>query len=226
MTISGITPRVPELRAAADQPRSISGYGAVFYRADTPGTEYWLWSDTVERIMPGAFDEVIKSAPDVRSAYNHDFNFLLGRTSAKTLSLSVDATGLRYDVTPPASRADVIESVSRGDVSGSSFMFIPQSTTWREERIDGMTIYIREITSVGVELFELGPVAWPAYEATTAEARGRSPHGIEPRFTAWLGEHRTAAMQERDRWFQRRGGAARIQRAARCVEIELAAIPR
>jgi len=220
MNIAGITTRLPELRDDSSPAKQITGYGAVYYRAGEPGTEYWLWNDTVERIMPGAFDEAIRTNADVRSAFNHDFNFLLGRTSSKTLALSVDAIGLKYDVTPPATRADVLESVQRRDVSGSSFMFVPISTTWKEERVDNSTIYIREITNV--ELYEVGPVGWPAYEATTAEARGDTPHGITSRFAHWLSEHRTNATKERDRWLLSRGAARRRDRVLRCVEIELA----
>ncbi len=222
MTIAGITTRLPELRADTDQPKQITGYGAVYYRAGEPGTEYWLWNDTVERIMPGAFDEAVRTAADVRSAFNHDFNFLLGRTTAGTLLLSLDATGLKYEVTPPATRADVLELVQRRDVSGSSFMFVPVSTTWKEERIDGNTIYIREITNV--ELFEVGPVGWPAYEATTAEARGNTPAAVTSRFAAWLTEHRTNATKDRDRWLLSRGAVSRRnrERFLKCVEIELA----
>lgn len=223
-TISGITPLAPESRADGQAaPSRISGYGAVYYRAGDPGTEYWLWEDVVERIMPGAFDEAISANVDCRSCFNHDFNLLLGRTSSKSLAISVDATGLRYEVTPPESRRDVIDLVNRRDVNGSSFMFAPTVTTWREEKLQsGMTLYVREINSIGVNLYELGPVAWPAYEATTAEARSGVPTGAHARFATWLAEHRKCAIAERDEWLSRRSGVAARQRTLKAIEIELA----
>lgn len=51
-----------------------------------------------EVIKPGAFDDVL--GDDVRALFNHDPNFILGRSSAGTLSLSVDDRGLRYENRP------------------------------------------------------------------------------------------------------------------------------
>lgn len=222
-TISGLTRMAPEVRADAQQPSRIAGYGAVYYRAGDAGTEYWLWDDVVERIMPGAFDQAIAENVDCRSCYNHDFNLLLGRSTAKTLTLSVDAVGLRYEVTPPAARADVIDLVNRRDVTGSSFMFQPTVTTWREEKLPtGATLFVREINSVGVNLYELGPVAWPAYEATTAEARSGVPNGAHSRFATWLTEHRKIAIAERDQWLAARSTVAARDRFLKTVAVELA----
>ena len=99
---------------------AIVGYGAVFFREGDPGTEYQLWSDTYERIMPGAFDRAIRE-DDCRSFFNHDPNLILGRSTAGTLLLSIDNVGLKYEVEPPDSEParHVLESVRRGDVSGS-----------------------------------------------------------------------------------------------------------
>ena len=43
-----------------DGKRFIKGYAAVYYREGDKGTEYALWDDLFERILPGAFDEAIK----------------------------------------------------------------------------------------------------------------------------------------------------------------------
>lgn len=152
------------------QPATIRGYGAVFYNPEVPGSEYKLFDDMVERIMPGAFDRALQE-DDVRSLFNHDPNYLLGRNKSGTLRLSVDAVGLLYEVDPPASRADVVDSVQRGDVDGSSFMFEITDVAWREEARDEKTLIIREIRDV--QLWEVGPVVFPAYEASTAGLRNR-----------------------------------------------------
>lgn len=161
------TPGAVQCRAAEEgQPATISGYGAVFYDAADPGTEYRIWDDLVERIMPGAFDRAIRE-DDVRSFFNHNPDMILGRSTAGTLKLSVDAKGLRYEVQPPASRADVIESLYRGDVSGSSFMFIADDVQFRIT--DGVEI----VEILAVRLLEVGPVVFPAYQSATSEVRAR-----------------------------------------------------
>lgn len=177
-TISSELSRL-EIREDGQPPR-IEGYGAVYFRAGDPGTEYRLWADTYERIMPGAFDEAVKA--DVRSLFNHDPNIILGRNrgNAATLRLTPDTTGLRYSVEPPQTaliRDQVLEPIRRGDVSGSSFMFRPTKVTWVEEDRDGRTVDIRELHAV--ELFEVGPVTFPAYEATSTGVRSEERSAIE-----------------------------------------------
>lgn len=177
-TISSELSRL-EIREDGQPPR-IEGYGAVYFRAGDPGTEYRLWADTYERIMPGAFDEAVKA--DVRSLFNHDPNIILGRNrgNAATLRLTSDSTGLRYSVEPPQTaliRDQVLEPIRRGDVSGSSFMFRPTKVTWVEEDRDGRTVDVRELHAV--ELFEVGPVTFPAYEATSTGVRSEERSAIE-----------------------------------------------
>lgn len=180
----------------------IVGYGAVFYDG-TDGTEYRLWSDLVERIMPGAFDRAIRE-DDVRGLFNHDANFVLGRTKSGTMALSVDSKGLRYDIDMPDTQSgkDVLESVRRGDVTGSSFSFIPTTVTWRTEK----GVDIREINEV--QLFDVGPVAFPAYESTTAEARSRDMQD---------------ALQARDCWKESQANTSHAARARELRLKELAA---
>ena len=175
-----------ELRSEGDTPKTISGYGAVFYNAIDPGTEYKLWTDYYERIMPGCFDRAIKE-DDVRSMFNHDSNQLLGRRSFNpndTLQLSVDATGLRYDVTidmTDPTHQSLVPKLRAGKVDGASFMFQITDRAIREEtRGEGekmRTVDIVEIT--GVTLWEVGPVVFPAYESATSEARSAERREIE-----------------------------------------------
>jgi uncharacterized protein len=170
----------------ADDKSSIKGLAAVYYREGEPGTEYWLWDDMVERIMPGAFDRAIKEQHDARGLFNHDADQLLGRVSAGTLSLSLSSEGLAYDI--PFDKADpdhqrVASKIDRGDVNGSSFAFIARAVTWEEQKLDdGSYLYIRQIKDL--DLFDVGPVTWPAYEGTSA-GRSKEPAGSppEPRFS-------------------------------------------
>lgn len=170
------------LRSTNGNPPTITGYAAVFYRADDPGTEYELFRYNnycvVERLMPGCFDRAVKE-DDIRALFNHNQDAILGRARAGTLRLSIDNTGLRYEIDPPDTQTarDLLESLKRGDVSGSSFSFdyrakdvILQSEDDGSERD---LIEVRDVT-----LYDIGPVTFPAYTSTTAEARKANGGGF------------------------------------------------
>lgn len=160
----------PQLETREDGQKVLTGYAAVFHRADDPGTEYTLWAGVVERVMPGAFDRALKEGDDVRALFNHKTDRVLGRSGAGTLRLSVDARGLRYEIDLPDTEDGraVAELVRRGDITQSSFGFLPDDNggaLWREEG----TRDIRELHSV--RLYDVGPVTYAAYESTTASIR-------------------------------------------------------
>lgn len=151
----------------------IVGYGAVFYRAGQEGTQYWLWDNIVERIDRGAFDRALKE-DDIRGLKNHDPNLLLGRSTAGTMNLTVDDIGLRYEITPGDTQAsrDTTAEIKRGDLSGSSFSFIiPEGgDDWSEQKTaEGAKIHIRTLREL--QVFDVGPVTFPAYSATTTGVR-------------------------------------------------------
>ena len=169
------------VRIDGDDSPTITGYASVTYDG-TPATQYDLWPGVVERIMPGAFDGAIARGDDARGLFNHDSNMLLGRRSADTLKLATDSTGLRYDIDPPDTQVgrDVVEMIKRGDLQGSSFAFIVTDEEWRKE--DGLEI--REIQ--GVELFDVGPVTYPAYENTTTGVRSQTEKSdARTAYAAW-----------------------------------------
>lgn len=186
----------PECRATPAAPsitedKYIEGRAAVFYNAADPGTEYRFKMtspsnpkgdpiEVRERIMPGAFDLAI-TQDDVRCLYNHEG--LLGRRSpgrsANTLTLTVDAKGLNYRCELPnhALGQQVKESLSRGDLDGSSFQFVPRpvpdAVTWRQEN----DYLVRELRSL--MLLDVAPVDFPAYKATTAGLRAEARSAAE-----------------------------------------------
>lgn len=150
----------------ADGKPVIAGYAAVFYNAADPGTRFMLWDHCEERILPGAFDKALKD-DDVRALFNHSADVVLGRSTARTLRLSVDARGLRYEIDPPDTQQarDLMESIKRGDISGSSFAFDTRGEQYRRENGN----YIRELTDL--KLYDVGPVSFPAYTGTEAGIR-------------------------------------------------------
>ena len=159
-----------EVRGADGAAKTISGYGAIFGRETVIGGMFR------EVIQPGAFRNV--TGQDVFSLFNHDENLPLGRTTAGTLTIAEDATGLRYDVTPPASRADVLESIQRGDVTGSSFGFrvAEGGDTWTRPT-KASELALRTISEFS-DLRDVGPVTFPAFEETTAEARSAAEAAV------------------------------------------------
>jgi HK97 family phage prohead protease len=152
-------PQPVEARAD-DNGRSIAGYGAVFNVTTDLG---WFR----ERIAPGAFRQSIADG-DIRSLFNHDSALILGRTKSGTLRLNEDDTGLHYEVDLPDTQAgrDLIVSMDRGDIDGSSFMFIATRQEWDETDPDSPLRTILE-----AQLFEVGPVTFPAYEASEVHLR-------------------------------------------------------
>lgn len=155
---------VGELRviAAADNtPSKIAGHAAKFdvLSEDLGGFR--------ERIAPGAFAKTIGSA-DIRALWNHDANIVLGRNKSGTLRLSEDAAGLAFEVDMPDTqyvRDLVMSPIARGDVNQCSFGFYTVSDKWA--KVDGE--WLR--TLLEVELFDVSPVTYPAYQQTDVAVR-------------------------------------------------------
>lgn len=154
--------RRQEFRVEGDGPATkISGYGAVF---DSESEDLGWFRETID---PHAFDNVMASNPDVRALWNHDSNIVLGRTTAGTLRLAIDARGLSYQIDPPDTQAarDLIVSMRRKDVTQSSFGFIVKRDQWTDEEDGSISRRILEIE----ELFDVSPVTFPAYSSSAAQ---------------------------------------------------------
>lgn len=165
-----------KLEQRADGKPLITGYAAVFYDGTGP-TEYEMYSDMIERIAPGAFDDAIKT-DDVRGLFNHDPNELLGRNISGTMKLIADQKGLRYEIDPGETTVakDVLEHLRRGDVTGSSFGFQAVETRWTDiKKPDGKDVSIRELLKV--RLYDVGPVTFPAYTGSLAGVRAATHAG-------------------------------------------------
>jgi HK97 family phage prohead protease len=170
----------------ADEGARLSGYAAIF---DSPTEIAGMFREIV---APGAFAKAVAD-DDVRALFNHDANFVLGRTTSRTLRLTEDATGLRYDVDPPDTQwaRDLMVSVQRGDVSQSSFAFEVLEDEWSYgTRGEMPTRTIR-----AVKLYDVSPVTYPAYESTTVSARSRELSAGIPD-DLW----RVAHSRDRCRW--------------------------
>lgn len=150
-----------KVREKEDGPK-IVGYGAVFNQLSD---ELYGFR---ERIAPGAFANALKKS-DVRALFNHNPDYVLGRTTNGTLKLEEDEKGLRYEIIPPDTQwaRDLIKSIQRGDINQSSFAFTVKRDKW-EETEDGITI--RTILEFD-EIFDVSPVTYPAYPQTAVGVR-------------------------------------------------------
>ena len=140
----------------------IAGYFAIF---NNP-TE--LWPGCIEQIAPGAFTSSLNG--DVRALIDHDTRLVIGRTVVGTLTLREDDTGLYGEIKINEHDSDAMNlyaRVQRGDVSQCSFGFDIVAEDYVVSP-DGQTCTwtIRE-----VKLYEVSVVTFPAYEATSVEAR-------------------------------------------------------
>ena len=141
-----------------------------------------------ERIQHRAFDGILATKPDVVMLVNHEVSSVLGRTTAGTLRLASDDSGLRFECDLPNTQLgrDTHELIKRGDFNnGCSFAFIlgERDQTWAEEedeveddldlRARGgkrPTVIVRTITGFS-KLHDVSVVTHPAYPKTSVDAR-------------------------------------------------------
>lgn len=152
---------------ASENGRTIEGRPVVFNSAtDICG----LFEEIIE---PGALDGADLS--DVRFCKNHDTSnvFARSKNGKGTMQLNPDENGLTMqadvDVENNPLAATLYSEVSRGDISGMSFMFSIAAERWENTDSDYPTRYIEKIGSV----IEVSAVTFPAYEATEISARDK-----------------------------------------------------
>jgi len=158
-----------EVRAATEsQKKTIGGY-AVRYNSPTLMNDRW-GDKFLEEVSAGAFDKSLLTRTQ-KALWNHESCMPLGSVAANTLRFNQDITGLNYDIDLPNNSYgnDAFESVSRGDVDGSSFGFICVNDIWSVIQHEGEEIYKRSI--VEAELFEVSPCTFPAYESSEMSCR-------------------------------------------------------
>lgn len=150
------------LRSEEGRPRRIVGRAIVFDE---------------ETVIQGAYREIIRRQAvesalerdtDVAALWQHDPAYVLGRRSAGTLRLEVRDDGLWVEIDPPDTQwaRDALVSIERGDVWGMSFGFNVIADRWYG---DGSGMPLREVTDL--ELYDVSPVTYPAYPATSVAVR-------------------------------------------------------
>ncbi len=127
----------------------------------------------IETIEPGFFEGVLDG--DTRALFNHDSNYVLGRTGPKTLELQDGSEGLDVRIRPPKTAVVndlVLEPMRRGDIDQMSFSWRtkPDGDVWRIE--DGKMY--RTLKRGGcAELYDVSVVTFPAYPQTSVQVRSK-----------------------------------------------------
>jgi HK97 family phage prohead protease len=162
--IKGATLRT--LKRADDKP-GIAGIAAVYSQTYDTG---WF----VESIEPGAFTRALQEKQDVRCLFNHNVDHVLARTKNGTMRLEDSAAGLKFDAdTDPETSIgrDVPRMIDRGDIDGCSFAFTVRKDSWEDE-YDESGRYVNTYRKIqDVDLYDVGPVTYPAYDATSVDVR-------------------------------------------------------
>lgn len=137
-----------------------------------------------ERTDLGWYDEIIASGAlaetdlrDVRFLVNHNTNMIpLARSrnnnANSTMQMSVDEQGMLIrvdlDTENNSDARSLYSAVERGDISGMSFMFSVAEDNWDNLDSDHP---VREVLKIS-RVLEVSAVTFPAYEATSIQARG------------------------------------------------------
>ena len=132
----------------------------------------------------GWYDEIIDKDAlkdtdlrDVRFLINHNTDMIpLARSrnnnENSTMQMSVGDNGMNIrvdlDTENNAESKALYSAVERGDISGMSFMFTVDQDAWDNLESEHP---VRRVLSIG-RIFEVSAVTFPAYEATSIQARG------------------------------------------------------
>lgn len=147
--------------------KRLVGHAAVFGAPTQIGPDSWGW---VEEIAPGAFAQSI-AEDDIRALWNHNWDLVLGRNTAKTLTLAEDDKGLAIEIDPPDTQwgRDALVTVGRGDVSQMSYAFesLEEVWTFNSDKPDHRLLK-------RAKLWEVSPCTFPAFPTTDIGVAHRS----------------------------------------------------
>jgi uncharacterized protein len=159
-----------EIREAGEEEGTRTIKGAIKYNTESQVMRDWWGDKFVEEIAAGAFDESLKTR-GVVGLWSHDTSKVLGSTKSGTLRLESGEKELRFELDLPNTTVgnDAWEMIKRGDVDGVSFGMRVTKDKWAQIERNGEKIYKRSI--LDAELYEISPVAFPAYPANEVSVR-------------------------------------------------------
>lgn len=170
-----------ELRADDDGTgRTLHGHFAVFDRWTT--IDSWYEGKFMERVRPGSFKHTFKTrSPKVLYDHGHDPSIGNKPLGAPDV-LREDSTGAYYESELfDAGYVNELVPALRAGQLGASFRFKVTAEEWREPKkeTDHNPLKLPERSITGVDLYEFGPVTFPAYDDATAGVRSGSDRFIE-----------------------------------------------
>jgi uncharacterized protein len=219
-----------EQRAGENAGTYLVGYASMFDQwATLYESDSWVWREVVRK---GAFTSALAERQDVRSLFNHDPNFVLGRTTAGTLSLRELDQGLHQETRlndSPMIRDLVVGPIQRKDITGMSFGFSVRNKGGGQttvEKNDGKVIVKRageriteyvqnnqlvtERELLSVDLFDVSPATYPAYTGTSVGLRAADFESLEQEARRLFDQH----SQRRDEaWLVQAEGFLKLAEA-------------
>jgi HK97 family phage prohead protease len=168
--------------AATDGATTVSDDGRTLYGHFSMFNNWYEISSTyegrfLERIAPGAFDDTLARNGDrIKVLYDHGMDPQLGNKPLGTIrSMGEDKNGAYYEVAlidTDYNRNFIIPAAAAG-LLGSSFRFRVIDESWNDPRrsTSANPERLPERTITKLEVFEFGPVTFPANPAATAAIR-------------------------------------------------------
>ncbi len=199
-------PEAVSLREAGDGESGSTLYGhfAVFNTWTEINSAYE--GRFLERIAPGAFAQTFAERGDsIRVLYDHGHDPSIGNKPLGSItSLREDDHGAAYEVAMfDASYVNDLKPALRAGQLGSSFRFSVTSEQWADPQRATASNPDRlpERTITGANLYEFGPVTFPAYADATAGLRSETDEFIsmlrDPLFAVRFAERVGPGIVER-----------------------------
>ncbi len=185
-TVSGL-----RVREAADggESRTIEGYALKFGVRSRLLCDWW--NNYYEVLEPGCITRETLDAQDIKLTMFHDRQLVLARSNKGkgTLSYEVDETGVKFWAEMPhtADGDKALELVSRGDISGCSFIYSTDESDSEKcvsyERLDekgedGESLLLRHVKRID-HVYDFTVTTDPAYEQTNVSKREVEQAGVD-----------------------------------------------
>jgi HK97 family phage prohead protease len=172
-------PEAMSLRAKDGEAAGNTLYGHFAVFNEWTEINSWMEGQFLERIAPTAFDDTFVTRKDqIRVLYDHGADPSIGnKPLGQITDLRSDTTGAYYEVDLfDASYVNDLKPAIRSGQLGASFRFRVTAEEWVDptEATSDNPGKLPQRTITGAELYEFGPVTFPAYDSATAGLRSRT----------------------------------------------------
>lgn len=166
-----------EIRSSADGGDVMVGHFAVFNKWTEINSRFE--GQFMERIAPTAFDDTLaKRAKQIRVLYDHGADPQIGnKPLGEPQVMRAEGAGVYYEVKLfDASYVNDLKPALRAGQLGASFRMKVTADEWNNptRSSNDNPQMLPERTITGIELYEFGPVTFPAYAEATAGLRSRT----------------------------------------------------